>query len=262
MAGKLYLTIDDSPSPQTDELTDFLDGYEIPAILFCRGDRLVENFAPIVRAIEKGFIIANHSYHHKRASQLTFAETVHEIEDTESLIEKAYVQARKPRSGKHFRFPHMDRGCGGWVVDYDALPEAYRETVIKLFGDGLNISLAPPHEEQVVRKQKLQDYLKGEGYTSPDFVGVTHPWYVETELAKAVDVMFTYSTSDWMITPRHAGKWPYKMLDDLLAKIDSDPWLMAEDSANIVLAHDQDDMLSATRALIEHMIGRNFEFSI
>lgn len=260
MAGRLYLTIDDSPSRETDGLTDFLAGHDIPAILFCRGDRLAENFDPVVRAVEKGFVIANHGYNHRRASRLSFAEVVHEIEDTESLIEKAYKQAGRARSGKHFRFPHMDRGCGGWVVDYDALPEAHRDTVIKLFGDGLNISLSPPHEEQVVRKQKLQDYLKAEDYTAPDFAGVAHPWYVETELAQAVDAMFTYSTSDWMITPRHAGKWPYKTLDDLLAKIDNDPWLAAEGSANIVLAHDQDGMLPTTKALIGHMLERGFSF--
>lgn len=261
MAGKkLYLTIDDSPSPQTDGLTDYLLNKNIPAILFCRGDRLAENMDPAVRAIEKGFVIANHAYNHRRASQLSFAEAVHEIESTEALIEKAYARAGRSRSGKHFRFPHMDRGCGGWIVDYDALPEAHRETVIKLFGDGLNISLSPPHEEQVVRKQKLQDYLKGEGYTAPDFAGVAHPWYTETELAQAMDAMFTYSTSDWMITPRHAGKWPYKTLQDLKDKIDNDKWLAAEDSANIILTHDQDDMLPTTKALLDHMIERKFSF--
>lgn len=260
MAGKAYLTIDDSPSPQTDGLTDYLREKNIPAILFCRGDRLAENPEPAARAAEKGFVLANHAYSHRRASQLSFAEMAEEIEKTERLIEAAYQKAGKARQGKHFRFPHMDRGCGGWIVDYNALPESSRDTVIRLFGEGLNISLSPPHEEQIVRKEKLQDYLKEEGYTAPPFTGVTHEWYVNTELAQAVDAMFTFSTSDWMITPRHAGKWPCKTLQDLKDKIDNDPWLAAEGSADIILMHDQDGLLDTTKALLDHMLGRKFSF--
>lgn len=260
MAGKAYLTIDDSPSSQTDALTDYLAEKNIPAILFCRGDRLAEKPAPAVRAAEKGFVLANHAYSHQRASRLSFAEMVEEIEKTERLIEAACRKAGRPRQGKHFRFPHMDRGCGGWIVDYNALPEKHRETVIKLFGDGLNISLSPPHEEQMIRKRKLQDYLAEEGYTAPSFAGVAHEWFTKTELAEAVDTMFTYSTSDWMVTPRHAGKWPYKTLGDLIAKIDDDPWLNDEDGADIILTHDQDGLLEVTKALLDHMIERNFQF--
>lgn len=258
--SKIYLTIDDSPSPQTDGLTDFLVREDIPAVLFCRGDRLEQNFDPVVRAIEKGFVAGNHAYSHKRAGQMRVTEVIEEIETTEVLIEKAYKEAGCSRSGKHFRFPHMDRGCGGWVVDYNAVPDTHRETVIKLFGDGLNVSMSPPHEDQIERKAKLQDYLRTEGYTRPSCEGVTHKWFTETEIGQAVDAMFTFSTSDWMITPRHAGKWPYKTLDDLKAKIDNDPWLQDENSADIVLAHDQDGMLGMVMVLMRHMKDNGFVF--
>lgn len=246
-----YLTIDDSPSSHTDELTDFLADHDIPALLFCRGDRLAESPEPVVRAIQKGFCIGNHAYTHRRASELSFAEMVDEIERTEALIDKAYKHAGAGRSVQTFRFPHMDRGCGGWVVDYDAVPDEYRKILIKLFVEGLNISLSPPHEEQREKKQNLQEYLKAEGFVSP-FRGVNHKWYAETEMAEAIDAMFTFSASDWMLTPRHQSKWPYKSLDDLKQKIDDDPWLKAEDSHHILLFHDQDGLLDVTMALITH----------
>ena len=65
MAGQCYLTIDDSPSPHTDEMIDYLAENNIPALLFCRGDFLEANPEPILRAIEKGFVIGNHSYAHQ-----------------------------------------------------------------------------------------------------------------------------------------------------------------------------------------------------
>jgi peptidoglycan/xylan/chitin deacetylase (PgdA/CDA1 family) len=254
-----YLTIDDSPSSETIKLVDFLDDANIDALFFCRGDRLEENPEPIIHAIKKGFIIGNHAYSHQRASTMSFIDMAGEIERTETLIEEAYTQAGKTRPAKYFRFPHMDRGCGGWIIDYDRLPEKHRETVIRLFSEGLNISLSPPHIEQVEKQARLQEYLKEEGFMRP-FTNISHEWYKDTEIAEAIDTMFTFSTSDWMITKRHQGKWPYKNLDDLKEKIDSDPWLNLENSTNIILAHDQEGLLDITKELISHALYQEIEF--
>lgn len=258
MERKAYLTVDDSPSARTDDLIDALAADNIPALLFCRGDRLEESPASIVRAIKKGFVIGNHAYSHTRFSTLSFKQCVEEIEKTEALIDAAYEIAGALRPGKYFRFPHMDRGAGGWVVDYDAVPEC-REALLKLFGDGLNIDLKPPSAEMLGKKAALQDYLKKSGF-KPPCPKPSFPWYVKTEMAAAVDAMFTYSTSDWMITRRHAGKWSYKTLVDLKNKIDNDPWLWHESSAHIVLAHDQDETAATALALIGHMKDGGFEF--
>jgi peptidoglycan/xylan/chitin deacetylase (PgdA/CDA1 family) len=255
---RAYLTIDDSPSPAMDAMTDFFAGNNIPALFFCRGDRLAENPQAAVRAAEKGMVLANHCYNHKRASQLSFAEVVNEIERTESLLEQVYRQAGAPRKGKYFRFPHMDRGAAGWIVDYDAAPQ-YRDELISLFADGLNIDLTPPPPELTEKKLKLQDYLRREGFTAP-FKGVTHPWYAETEMAQAIDAMFTFSTSDWMVTARHKGKWPYQSLEDLKKKIDDDKWLAKRDSNHIILAHDQEEIGDVTLSLVNHFIDRGFTF--
>lgn len=257
--AELLLTIDDSPSPDTDVLTAFLLAENIPAILFCRGDRLQENPAPVIRAVERGFTAANHAFSHRRSSTLSLADMQDEILATEKLLDAAYKKAGQSRSQLYFRFPHMDRGAGGWVVDYDAVP-AHCKTLRALFADGLNITLDPPRADQIEKKALLQEFLKAQGFSPLPAAGITHDWYNETECAAAIDAMFTYSTSDWMLTQRHQGKWPYKTLDDLKAKIDQDPWLGRTNSNNIVLAHDQPETLPVVQALLRHLKDKNFSF--
>ena len=258
MALRAYLTIDDSPSLHTDDLTDALKKRGVPALLFCRGDKLEQNQEPITRAIQKGFVIGNHAYSHTRFSTLSLEQCVLEIERTEKLIDTAYQNTGKERPGKYFRFPHMDRGAGGWIVDYDAVP-VHREVLLKLFGDGLNIDLQPPSAIMRDKKECLQDYLKKSGFTPP-CPSPSFTWYSQTEMAIAIDAMFTYSTSDWMITKRHAGKWPYKTPDDLKKKIDSDPFLCHENSTHIILTHDQDETVDTTIALVDHLLDKGFKF--
>jgi peptidoglycan/xylan/chitin deacetylase (PgdA/CDA1 family) len=256
-----YLTIDDSPSAQTDALTDALQNRNISALLFCRGDRLEKNPEPVVRAIQKGFTVGNHAWSHTRFSALSFDQGVSEIQNTERLIDNAYRAAGKIRPGKYFRFPHLDRGCGGWVIDYDAVPDAAdRDALIQLFTGGLNIDLAPPSEEMIAKKAALQDWLRGQGFAPPPCPGVMHSWYNQPEILRAADSLFTYSTSDWMVTPRHAGKWPCKSLADLKAKIDSDPFLQ-QNSAHIILAHDQDGLLPVVTALLDHFVEKGYSFA-
>ncbi|MFN3826123.1 MAG: polysaccharide deacetylase family protein [Micavibrio sp.] len=256
---ELLLTIDDSPSPDTDELVEFLLVEEIPAILFCRGDRLEKNPDPVVRAVERGFVAANHAFNHRRASTLALAEAQEEIRTTEKLLDDVYKAAGVTRTKRYFRFPHMDRGAGGWIVDYDAKPQ-YSQTLRALFADGLNITLDPPSAEMIEKKQGLQEFLKREGFLPLPAQGITHEWFKATECATAIDAMFTFSTSDWMLTQRHVGKWPYKSISDLQDKIDNDPWLGVEQSDNIVLAHDQPETLPFVKDLMRHFKGRQFSF--
>lgn len=256
---RALLTIDDSPSGTTDDLVAFLAKQKIPAVFFCRGDRLENNPDPIVRAIQNGISIGNHAFSHTRFSTLTYEQGVDEIKRTQDLIDVAHQRAGIPQKHKSFRFPHMDRGCGGWVVDYDAVPK-HREKLIALFSGGLNLDLTPPPADWVDKKSRLQDYLKAEGYQPLSNPAVTFPWYAETEMSKAVDAMFTYSTSDWMVTARHAGKWPYKTLEDLIKKINDDQDLQSAGSGHIILAHDQDELLPVVKALVAHMTGQDFAF--
>ena len=260
MPHKLLLTIDDSPSLETEDLINFLSERDIFAILFCRGDLLEQNPEPIINAIRKGFVIGNHAWSHCRFSTLSFEEGVEEIEKTEELIDQAYKKAKVARRCKFFRFPYMDRGCGSQVVDYNSSLE-HRETLIRLFGDVVSVDSFFPSDEMKLKKQKWQDWLKENDFTSPSScAGVTHSWYTMTEMAQAIDAMFTFSMSEWMLTERHVGKWPYKTLEDLKRKIDDDPWLKDGTGDGIVLAHDQDTLFPFVSALVTHMLHRGFTF--
>lgn len=272
MTKRAYLTIDDSPTKHTDELTDWLVARDIPAVIFAIGsayndmhlqcEGMVQNSDPVRRAIEKGFVVGNHTYTHRRTSELSFADVVSEIEQTEKLIDDLHRQAGKSRDHKLIRFPHIDRGCGAWVVDYDAA-EKKGYDLKSLFLEGLNIKLADPTDEQREKKQKIQEYLAREGFTASVYQGVTFDWYADTEMADARDSLYTFSTSDWMMNPdfeAYRKDWTYQSLDALKKKADDDQWLQSNESANIILAHDHNNMFAVTTALIEHMKNSGIEF--
>jgi len=272
MTATAYMTIDDSPTHDTDALTDFLVERNVPAVIFAIGTAYTDLHLqcegieqlpdPIQRAIEKGFLIGNHTYTHRRSSELSFEDVVKEIEKTETLIDSLYRKAGKTRTHKLIRFPHIDRGAGGWVVDYDAAGQ-YGDTLGELFGKGLNITLDPPSAAQVEKKAKIQDYLKREGFSADLYQGVNFPWYTQTEMAQARDSLYTFSTSDWMMNPDfadHRHKWAYQSLDALKQKIDDDPWIFSDSSANIILAHDHNNMYDVTTALVDHMLARGIKF--
>jgi peptidoglycan/xylan/chitin deacetylase (PgdA/CDA1 family) len=258
---KLYITIDDTPTAHSKELGDLLVSMKVPALFFLRGARMEEYFDNVVDLIARGFVMANHLYSHQRSSLLSFDEIINEIERTEILIDRAYEIAGVTRHAKYIRFPHMDRGTGGWVVDYNAAPIQHQDTLKTIMADGLNVDLTPPSIENIEKKEKLQQWLRDNDFVAPPFYGVNHDWYNETEMAHAVDAMFTYSTSDWMLTNRHLGKWRYKSIEDLKQKIDDDIYLSKEDSAHIILLHDDpDNIIAVTKALLLHFKDKNYEF--
>ncbi len=256
------LTIDDSPSERMDDMVDWLAAKGVPAIFFCRGDRLATRMDSAVRAIGKGSVIANHAYHHRRSSQIAFEEMTKEISDTQDMIDIAYRRANVTPPGRYFRFPHMDRGAGGWIIDYDTLPDMYRDSVLRMFADGVNITLDPPDAAALRKKDMLQDWLKASGFDRMPCEDVTFPWFRQSEMAGAMDAMYTYSTSDWMLLPRHKGKWAWKTTDDLKHKIDADAWLQCQDSAHIVLAHDQAEIHDETLCLIDYCLDRGIDFKL
>ncbi len=272
MTKRAYLTIDDSPTHHTDVMTDWLVAKDVPAVIFAIGsayedmhlkcEGIEQNPGPIERAIEKGFVIGNHTYSHRRSSVLSFEAVRTEIEKTETLIDGLYKKAGRARSHRMIRFPHLDRGCGGHVVDYDAA-DAKGYDLRSLFLDGLNIKLIPPTTAQTDNKARIQAYLKEQGFTATPFAGVAFGWYQNTEMAQARDALYTFSTSDWMMNPdfeAYRADWPYKSVEALKAKIDADPFLNDPASANIILAHDHNNMLEVTLELVSYMKNKNIEF--
>jgi len=257
---KAYLTIDDSPSMRMDDLVDYLEKKGIPAVFYCRGDLLEDNTASAIRALQKGFVLANHTYSHQRASEKDFAWIVEDIERCENLLEEVHAVAQVRRRGKYFRFPHIDRGTAGWIVDYDRYPAEEKGALFAAFTDGLNIqSMDRPSQPAFDKKERLQRYLAGAGYTQP-FKDVTHSWFAKGEIAQAHDCLYTFSNCDWMLTARHNGKWLYKSVNDLKEKALSDPFLRVEGGVNVILAHDQAEIVDVTMELVDHLAENGVKF--
>lgn len=258
--SKSYLTIDDSPSERMDDLVDYLFDRKIPAIFFCRGDKLEENTSSAIRAAQRGFVLANHAYSHQRSSQKEIAWVIDEIFKTETRLDEVYAAAGVHKKGKFFRFPQLDRGTAGWIADYDAYPQDLREDLLQTFAQGLNVqSMDRPQQSDFAKKEKLQQYLKSEGYVQP-FKGITKPWYEAGELAQARDCLYTFSNCDWMVTARHVGKWPYKTVADLKEKARADKSLTQKGQVNVILAHDQAEIVDITIELIEDLAANGMEF--
>ncbi len=258
---RAYLTIDDTPSERTDALTDFLAAREIPALLFCRGDRLAQNPQPVIRAIQAGLLIGNHTYAHKRASEQPLETTKADILKCEALIEKMYKLAGRTRKHKTFRFSYLDRGAGAWIVDFDKFSEEQRRHMQPVFWEGLNFcDLQKPDAAHFEKQAALQEFLKEEGFTAP-YKNVTFDWYEHSEIADAHDSFFTFSTNDWMLTQRHLEKnWPYKTLKDLKTRMDNDPVLKDDTSAHIILAHDQAEIMEPVLGLVDYFTAKGFKF--
>ncbi|MCB1537761.1 MAG: polysaccharide deacetylase family protein [Rhodospirillales bacterium] len=256
-----YLTIDDSPSPRTDDLVDALAARGVPAILFCRGDLLEQNPEPVIRAIRHGFLVGSHGYEHKRASVLGYDAVTQGVLRTDALIDAAYANAGVVRPGRYHRFAYMDRGMGAWFVEPQRLAPDLRVIVSGMIREGLgNDPASTPTHAGIETKNRLQAFLSDHGFASLPAPGVTHAFFAQTEMHDAIDAMFTFSTSDWAVTERHRGKFGVSDVSDLKARIDADPYLARDDSAHIILAHDQAEIHDTVVALVDHMLDRGLQF--
>lgn len=229
----IYLTIDDSPSRRTDELVAFLKARDIPALLFVRGDNMENHGEAIIRAIQNDMVIGNHSYSHTPAGDMSFEEWRDDFVKCEALINAAYAAANKPRTGKYYRFPYIDRGDGVRIE------RAFAEN-----GDGQFAK-----NEAV---ERIQNYLRDHGFSQP-FQNMP-----EGYPSDAADCLFTYTSGDWMLTKRHLGLWDYKCVDDLTAKMDKE--LTYDGMNHVVLFHDQEDIFEEVCALIDYLAQKGATF--
>ena len=228
---KGYLTIDDSPSPHTEQFVDFLVARKIPAIMFVKGALLEQNPRAIEYAIQNGIIIGNHSYAHKPAGELEPQEWCDDLELCEHLIEAAYARSDITRSAKYYRFPYIDRGDGKKIeqIDNEAIVETNKTSI-------------------------FQQYLKEQGFSQP-FKNMPPDYPVD-----AADCLYTYTARDWMLNDVHRGKHDIKTRDDLIARAEGDVRLWDESHAHVLLLHDQTGMVEDVCALIDYCIERGFTF--
>ena len=226
-----YLTIDDSPSPNTEKLADFLATRKIPALLFVRGKHLEQNPGAIEYAITNGLIIGNHSYAHKPAGDMEPQEWADDLELCEHLIEAAYRRCSIERPAKYYRFPYIDRGDG---VKHE---QTDKSTIIE--ND---------------KTQALQDYLHEQHFYQP-FKKMPRSYP-----KRAHDCLYTFTARDWMLNDTHRGKHDLKTLEDLKARVDADENLQNPEQRHILLLHDQPGNLEDVCGLIDYFIDSGFEF--
>ena len=254
-----YLTIDDGPSEKFNVLVDFLAKHKISAMFFNRGDNMEARPDAVLYGISKGFIMANHTYSHRHAVDISYEETCTEIRRTDEILEDLYYKAGVKRPGKYFRFPYMDRGMGPCFAEPGTLKPEHEAAQNELLGTGLGHKPDMPGLGLIFNKRKIQTFLKTLGYKNLPVEGVTLPWYAETEMASAIDSLCTYSTSDWALLDRHKGKHGFNNLKDLTDKVDNDKWLKDKGTRHIVLAHDQAEIHEITRDVISYM-AKGFKF--
>ena len=108
--AKIILTIDDMPQENTVALVDWLSAMEIPAVFFAVGENLEKHPEIAVYALQKGFLIGNHSYSHPVFSSISLEEGIREITRTEVLLDRIYREAGVKREYRFFRFPYIDKG--------------------------------------------------------------------------------------------------------------------------------------------------------
>jgi peptidoglycan/xylan/chitin deacetylase (PgdA/CDA1 family) len=157
-----YLTIDDGPSEHTEEYLTYLRTNSIPAIMFFIGEH-IKRFPDIaVSAIRNGIIIGNHTMSHPRLSTCSLEVSIDEIDRMELLVDDIYRKAQCQRPCKLFRFPYGDKG-------------------------GRN-------------SEKIQTYLKKNGFKKIDPAGITYPWYYEMMIDKGNDVLWTFDFEDYKLS--------------------------------------------------------------
>ncbi len=104
---RLALTIDDGPSPASDQLLDLLAQLQVPATLFLIGDHLEQGPAGFVaRALADGHQIGNHMQVDGVSARLPAARFEAQLRHTERALQRA--------AAPHQLALHWFRPGGGW----------------------------------------------------------------------------------------------------------------------------------------------------
>jgi len=218
--AKIILTVDDNPQKVTRSVVDFMVEKNIPAVLFIIGQEAAKDRESMLYALNKGFIIGNHSYTHPFFSQLSFEECVEEIEKTEEVIESLYKEAGIERPVKLFRFPYIDKGQ----------------------------DMSEEH------KQKLQDYLKEKGFKRIDDSEIKTPGYYRNGWDKERDITFSYDCMEYMVRP---DQMTFEECMQRLRNGDeeSGAHVLTDDSLHMILIHTHDDTENMEKDYFQKIVG-------
>jgi peptidoglycan/xylan/chitin deacetylase (PgdA/CDA1 family) len=127
----VYLTFDDGPHRDTTpQVLDILSQHQSLASFFLVGNRIDGAEDVVEQILERGHIIANHGYSHRKLGWLSSRTIEKEITDTEQIFQShhwQYVRYFRPPFG-HFRpgFDLILRRLGYRMVMWSLMPGDYR----------------------------------------------------------------------------------------------------------------------------------------
>jgi peptidoglycan/xylan/chitin deacetylase (PgdA/CDA1 family) len=223
---RAFLTIDDCPSEKLAEKIDLLTSRSIPAVLFCQGNLLELRPGQAAYAVEKGYILGNHSFDHPRFSELSEARCFEEIERTEALIERIYRKASRRRPARYFRFPYGDNGA----------PET---------------------------REAIQLFLREHGFTGPGLGGITYPFWCDNGHSGAADWFWTFDVNEWVFNDRPFTR--AELLDHVLSRMEADDpehglRVSHQGSNEVILTHDHPGTHGIFRQIIDRLLEKRIEF--
>ncbi|MBR3246934.1 MAG: polysaccharide deacetylase family protein [Clostridiales bacterium] len=224
---RALLTIDDVSSENTPAIVDYLNSKNIRAIMFMVGQWAEKHPQELIYALQHGMIVGNHSYTHPHFSELSFEESINEIEKNEEALNRFYEQAGVERKYRPFRFPYGDKG-------------------------GSN-------------KERLQEYFAANGFDKVDDTRFSYPFWKEQGLDKDIDTLWTFDFAEYMIRPGSGFTLDDVMKRIYDKTPDNGAPLLIEGSSHLILLHAHDEteeMLPGYyRIFIEELLKNGVEFT-
>ena len=135
--GKILLTFDDGPVPETTEIIlKLLNENKIKAAFFCVGNN-IKNYPELTQnIINKGHLIGNHTFNHKKLSEISYSETVNEINSFTLLLKDKFnydVKYFRPPHGKFkFNTTSLVKKCGLINIMWSLLTYDFRGDIKKV----------------------------------------------------------------------------------------------------------------------------------
>ena len=148
--GKILLTFDDGPTPETTEnILKILNEYKIKAAFFCVGNN-IKNYPELTRNIlNEDHLIGNHTFNHKKLTRISYTESVNEINSFTIFLKDKFgyeVKYFRPPHGKFkFNTSSLVRKCGLTNIMWSLLTYDFR-------GDIKEVKLAV---EKYLRKDSI-----------------------------------------------------------------------------------------------------------
>lgn len=130
----IHLTFDDGPGPSTTALLDVLRDAGRQATFFVLGQHVAARREVLVRMLDEGHAVGNHTWSHARDGELTDASLADEIAATDAVIRGVYAAtARPPPAVIPLRLPYgtqdgdtrwrvlarLGRGHVGWTALFE-----------------------------------------------------------------------------------------------------------------------------------------------